>query len=148
MSAGAIAAAVLAVVLAAFGAGWYFGRQGIELKDSKQIVKQEVAQDSKRRTDEGTVAQEAKTYEAATDPLAPLPAPIVRMCDYSTPAVPSPHPAGSGAHAPPALRAADPPVPAVVEWDTKPLVRDGHNADAQVAGLQDYIAKVCQAHAP
>jgi len=134
-------------VIAAFLAGWHFGRQGLELKDAKTEVKQEAAQDTKRRTDEGTVAQEAKTYEAATDPLAPLAAPIVRMCDYSTP-VPTAHPAGSGAHEAPALRAADPPVPAVTLWHTEPLVRDGHNADAQVVGLQDYIAHVCQAHAP
>lgn len=141
-------ASLVALVLA-FLAGWHFGRQGLELKDSKAEVKQAAAVQAKQTTDQKTVATEAKTYEAATDPLAPLPAPIVRMCDYRAPtAVPSPHPAGPGAHAPAAVRTADPPVPAVVEWHTEPLVRDGHNADAQIAGLQDYIARVCQAKAP
>lgn len=139
--------ALLIALALAFGMGWHFGRQGLELKDTKQLASSESATIQKTSRDQVTVAGEAKTYEDAIDPLAPIPGPIVRLC-IAAPAVPSAHPAGPGAHAAAAVRAADPQLPAVVDWDSKPVVRQGRVANAQVAGLQDYITHVCQAHAP
>jgi hypothetical protein len=146
------AALACLLLIGAFGAGWHFGGQAPKLAAAKQELKQEAAEDTKRTTDQTTVAQEAKTYEAATDPLAPLPAPVVRLCyNSTTPAVPSAHPAGPGAHGPvpvPDAGGGDSHLPTYVQWNTRPLVQIGRNADAQVAGLQDYITRVCQAHAP
>jgi hypothetical protein len=139
----ATAIGVLVAIVLAFLAGWHFGRQGLELKDANQVVKQEVAQDQKRERDQTTIAQEGKAYADATDPLAPLPAPVVRLC-YSAPA-PPPRPARPAPDAPVASGKPDP-VPLQAGPDVGPaLVRVGHDADAQIAGLQDYITKVCRA---
>lgn len=137
----------IAYSIALFMVGHHYGALAPELAQAKTEVKQEAAQDTKRAKDETTVAQEAKTYEAATDPaLAPVTAPVVRLCKYTI--VSSPNPAGSGADAKLPVRAPDP-QPSVPGPDIgRPLVQIGHNADAQVAGLQDYIARVCQAKAP
>lgn len=140
---------ILASLAIAFGSGWHFGRQGLELKAANAEVKQNEAQAAKRTTDQSTIAREATTYEAATDPLAPLPAPVVRLC-YSpaAPAVPSTQPAGSGAHASPAVPAAAPADPVSGPDIGRPVLQVGVDANAQVAGLQDYIERVCQAKAP
>ncbi len=126
---------------------WHMGGESTRLKVATAEVHTEVQAQQKDNHDRITVAQEAKTYEAATDPLEPIAAPIVRMCivPIASPAVPSAHSAGSGDHATAAVREPDPPVPTVVDWNTEPLVRAGHNADAQVIALQDYITHVCQA---
>jgi hypothetical protein len=143
------AAAALVLAIGSFGAGWHFGRQGLELRDSKAVVKQAVAEDTKRTTDQTTVATEAKTYEAATDPLAPLAAPVVRMCDYTpATAMPSAHPAGSGAHAAAAVPAPAPRDPVPGPDIGRPVVQVGKFADARVVALQDYIQRVCQAKTP
>lgn len=141
------AGGILAAVLLVFFAGYHVGGMAPKLAAAKIEVKQEVAADAKRTVDQTTVAQEAKTYEAAE--IAPIAAPVVRMCYYSTAAsVPSPNPAGSGAHAPLVSASANP-VPGVPGPDIgSALLRTGHTVDAQVAGLQDYIDHVCLAKAP
>jgi hypothetical protein len=140
------AAAAVFLLIASFGGGWYFGRQGLELTAANQVVKQEVAQGKKRTTDQSTVAQEAKTYEAAE--VAPLAAPVVRVCLYTPAAsVSGAYPAGPRIDAPVDSRSPDP-VPVAAGPDIgPPLVQVGHVIDAQVAGLQHYIEHVCQAKA-
>lgn len=142
-------ALILAAVLACFGAGFYVGHLSPALKAAKTVVRQEIAQQKKTIVDQATVAEEAKTYEAATDPLAPVAAPVVRLC--YTPAfapVPSPHPARSGTAQSPALPAAAAPAPLPGPDIGRPVVQLGIQADAQVAGLIDYVQRVCQARAP
>lgn len=124
--------------------GWHFGRQGLEVKQQKAEIAQERAQDKKRSTDRGTIAQEGKTYENAG--LDPLPSPVVRLC-YSPAAAPVPgsRAPGLAPHAAASSRSADP-VPDTPGPNIGPtLVRTGHVADAQVIGLQDYITRVCLA---
>ena len=139
-----------AVAIALYSWFWFhMGGESTRLKVATQEVHQEVIQQTKDNHDRATVAQEAQVYEKATDPLQPIAAPVVRMCITPTAArLPSPHPAGPRTDAPTPSRSADPPVPTIVEWNTEPLVRAGHDSDAQVAGLQDYITHVCQAQAP
>ena len=127
---------------------WHMGGESTRLKVATAQVHQEVQAQQKDNHDRTTVAQEAKTYEAAA--LDPIAAPDVRVCHY-TPApapVPSTHPAGPRTDAPAPSREPDP-VPDVPGPNIgPPLVRSAHLADAQVKGLQDYITHVCQARAP
>lgn len=90
-----------------------------------------------------TTQNEGQTFEAAkTAPVAP--APVVSLCSplhrpaKQAPATPtsSPDAKAPGGATPEEL----PPV----RWDTEPIVRIGHEADAQIAGLQDYITNVCR----
>lgn len=141
------AGGIVLLVLVFFG-GYHFGALAPKLAAAKTELKEEAAAEVKDTKDQATVAQEAKTYEAATDPaLDPVAAPRVSMCYYA-PALPSANPAGSGAHAsaPIPEPATQPAVPGPDIG--RPIVQIGHDADAQVAGLQDYISHVCQAKAP
>jgi hypothetical protein len=85
-----------------------------------------------------TIAQEKKAYEDAL--LQPVAAPVVRLC-IPAGTLPQTIHAAPGAHAAPALPAGGPinPVPDV----GRPLMQQGHDADAQVIALQDYIKNVC-----
>lgn len=135
---------ILVGLVAAFLFGYHFGGLAPKLAAARAEVHQESLNDAKRTTDQTTVAGEARTYEAAE--LAPVSAPVVRVCLY-TPVSPV-----SGAYAarprtdaPVPSRSADP-VPLQAGPDIgPPLVRVGHVTDAQVAGLQHYIEHVCQA---
>jgi hypothetical protein len=143
-----IGAAVLLVLYSGF---WYhLGGLGTRERVAVAQVKQEKAQDTKRTIDEATVAKEAKTYEAATDPeLSPVSAPSVRLCHYTPVAsVPGANAPGSGAHASAPVPAPAPAAALPGPDIGRPVLQVGHDADAQIAGLQDYIEHVCQAHAP
>jgi hypothetical protein len=144
------------LLLAAWSGFCYWqGGQGTRLEVATQQETIDAKLETKRANDETIVQKEGTTYAKAT--AAPIPdavAPVVSVCYYRTaPAVPSARPAGSGAHEPAAVPNAgggDPylPAPTLIRWNTKPLVRIGRDADAQVAGLQDYINRVCLAKAP
>lgn len=137
----------IAYSVAVFFGGYHFGTLAPKLAEAKTELKQDAAEQKKDTTDQATVAQEAKTYEAATDPaLAPVSAPHVSVCYYA-PLVQS-HATGSGVNAGPPVRAPDRPDPVPGPDIGRPLVQISHNADAQIAGLQDYIAKVCQGGHP
>src|SRR5208282_1114171 len=99
------------------------------------IVKTEAAAQKTTTANESIVAKEANTYEDAA--LAPLAAPVARMCYYSTPAaVPGPHAAGPRTDAPPPAHSPDP-LPPVPGPDIGPgLLRAATIASAQVAQLQ------------
>lgn len=140
-------AALGAIVLLAadFFAGYHFGTLAPKLAAAKTELKQEAAQEVKATKDQAIIAEEAKTYEAATDPLKPIAAPHLSVCYYAPLArVPSALPAGSGVNAGSAVRAPDTPNPVPGPDIGRPLVQIGHNADAQLAGLRDYIEHVCQ----
>jgi hypothetical protein len=143
-----IAGAVLLVLYSAF---WYhLGGEGTRLKVANTEVRQATAEQRKETKDEATVAEEAKRFETATDPaLTPVAAPLVRLCHFTPVAtVSSANAAGSGTDASAPVRAA-PAEDSVPGPDIGgPIVQVGHNADAQVAGLQHYIEHVCQARAP
>jgi len=140
-----------AAALVAYSAFWYhMGGQGTRLKVASAEVKQEKAEGIKRTADQQIVAQEGKTYAAAkADDLDPVRLPDVRVCYYAPlTRVPSTHTAGSGSDAPAAVRqgpAQDPDPGANI---TPSIVHVGNIANAQVAGLQDYINRVCQGRAP
>lgn len=133
------AAVAVFLLIGSFGAGWHFGGQGVRLSNTTAEVK-------KDRTDAPIIAREGQDYAAATDPLAPLAAPIVRLC-YSAPvpAPGSPRPRPAESVPVPDTGRGDPGLPTYRKWDTRPLMQIARDADAQVAGLQDYIEKVCLA---
>lgn len=140
---GGIAAAVL-------GWSWLCYHQGSlapQLAEAKKELKVDARADAKRATDSKTVAEEAKTYEAATDPLKPVDAPHVSVCYYAPAAAPVPaaRAPGSGTAAPTPLPTATPPTPVSGPDIGRPSVQVGRDADAQVVGLLDYIERVCQA---
>jgi hypothetical protein len=137
------AAGAIVLLVAVFFGGYHFGKLAPQLAEAKTEIRQEAAEDVKVAKDQTTVAEEAKTYEAATDPaLTPVIAPRLSVCYY---APLQGHASGSGADAKPPVRAPDPPNPVPGPDIGRPLVQISHNADAQIAGLQDYISKVCQA---
>jgi hypothetical protein len=138
---------ILGAIVAVFALGYHFGSLAPKLAEAKAEIKQTEAQDAKRVTDQATVAQEARSYEAAA--LEPIPTPVVRLCVSAPPAaMPGAHPAGPRADAPSAPRAADP-VPPVPGPDIGPeLLRAAHLADAEIAALQSYVSQVCQAKTP
>lgn len=128
--------------------GYHFGGQGTKLTVAKTELKQEAAEQKKDTKDQVTVAQEGKTYAAAKadDPaLDPVRLPDVRVCYYAPlTRVQSAGAAGSGAHAPAEVRPGPPKDPDPGPNITPAVVHVGNVANAQVEGLQDYIAKVCQ----
>ncbi len=134
--------AILYTVLVFFG-GYHFGGEAPKLADARTEIKTALHQQQQTGTDETVIAEEAKSYEDAQ--LAPLAAPVARVCYYSNAAA-GVHPAaaaGSGAHASPAALGATavPPVPGP---DIGPgVMRAAAIATAQVTALQDYIGKVC-----
>lgn len=140
-----IGAAVLALSL--FLAGYHFGGLAPKLACVQAQVKTEALAQAKRTKDTATVAEEAKTYDAATDPVQPLPAPVVRVCRAPPAPAAVPNAAASGfrAHEATPLPAAAPRDPLPGPDIGRPVVQAGRDADAQIAGLQDYIAKVCEA---
>jgi len=136
---------ILAAVLLVFGLGFHFGSLAPKLAAATAEVKQDEAQDAKRLTDQATVAQEARSYEAAA--LEPIPAPVVRLCVSAPPAaLPSAHPARSGTDAPDATVPANPLPPSPGPDIGPSLMRAAAIAESQVTQLQDYVTKVCQAH--
>ena len=140
------AAGAIVLLVLTFLAGMHFGKLQPELAQAKTEIRSEAAADAKAINDQAIVAQEAKTYEAATDPaLSPVRAPHVSVCYY---APLQGHAAGSGVDAGPPVRAANPPDPVPGPDIGQPLVQIGHNADAQLEGLRDYIARVCLSGKP
>lgn len=141
----ATAIAWLVSLVAAFAVGYHFGGLGPKLKDASAAAKVERQEVTTLQSDAARINQEAKTFENAQDPaLDPIPAPSVRLCHYTrAPSVDASPSAGPGAPAPVPLRAADP------GPDIGPGLRAiGRQADAQVAGLIDYIYHVCPVKAP
>src|SRR6266404_8739410 len=132
-------------ILVIFGFAWHERHIGAQ-KCLQNVDKASAIEESKQATqytaDQGTVSNEGKTYEAAkTAPVAP--APVVRLCPRlprqavqaaagSGSAVDGKAPGGGGDSAQPTL------------WDSTPVVKAGRDADAQIAGLQDYILNVCR----
>lgn len=116
--------------------------QNVEASNAKETKKEDI-QHGKDVTETQT---EGKTFETAkTEPIAPAPVITLGVCPtLHHKAGPSSATAGSGAHGEAEVRGEDQGLPAVVRWDTEPVVRAGHDADAQVKGLQDYILNVCR----
>lgn len=138
-----VIAAVL-VVLIAFGAGVYVGRLAPQLADAKAIIKNDAQNQKQESSDVQRINQEAVAFHDAS--LDPIPAPVVRVqylaptaCVPGAPAARPSAPSAPlpGGHPPDPL-----PPPGPVDIG-EPLVRIGHDADAQVDQLLDYIDTVC-----
>lgn len=141
------AAAALFFLILSFGAGWHFGGQSGKLSDVRHVATQEAGVIKQTATDTATINAEARSYAAAQ--IDPIAAPAVSLCHY-TPAATVPRAAAAG---PLPHAATDLPAPstraALPGPDIgRPLVSIGHDADAQVIALQDYIAHVCRVPAP
>ena len=142
-----VAAGIVFALIASFGAGYHFGGLGSQVRDAKAIISQDAKVQKQESADAMRINQEAAAFERA--PLDPIAAPVVRVQYREAPAcVPRAPATGSGPHVPALL-----PAPSVVDSVSgpdigRPLVLVGHTCDAQVAGLQDYIAHVCRVLPP
>ena len=134
----------VALVLAFLG-GLYVGHLAPELKDAKAEVKQISQNQTQEATDATRINVEAKTY--AAHELDPIAAPVVRVLYAAGPAVPRAAAAGPQL-APACLSAASTPAAVPGPDIGRPLVQIGHDADAQVEALWDYIDHVCRVKAP
>lgn len=146
----AIAALLVAAVLG--GAIWFFGfhERSVEhvkdvAADTKAVDIQAKKDDQIVKSDEAIVKEEAKTYEIDTS-IPVVRAPVISVCvsapspvQVAAEATDRPEPAGGSG-----LRAGDPGLPAKpVNWDSRDVVQKGADANAQIKGLKDYIARVC-----
>jgi hypothetical protein len=142
-----IAAAVVFALIASFGAGYHFGGLGCQLVSAKATITQDTKVQKQESADATRINQEAAAFEQA--PLDPIAAPVVRVQYREASAcVPRAPATGSGAHAAAPVSAPGPADPVSGPDIGRPLVLVGHTCDAQVAGLQDYIAHVCRVKTP
>lgn len=107
--------------------------------DIVAVQKQETHDAAKAAADTKTINTEAQTYAQTLADPAPIDAPHVSLCHYTPSAVPSASSPGSSPHEASPSRIPD---PSHIDIGP-PLVKVGVDSDAQVRGLQDYIAKVC-----
>jgi hypothetical protein len=136
---------IVLAVLIVLGFSWHerrIGAAGCELNVKAADAAAEVKEEKQHSADVGTVQKEGTTY-AVTIAAPVLPAPIIRLCpDLHVPPLQASAVGGPETHAEAADRGEDSGQPAT--WDSTPVVRAGRDADAQIAGLQDYILKVCR----
>src|SRR5438132_11877704 len=135
----------LLVIVVVLGFSWHerrIGAAGCLQNVQKTNAAAEVKEEKQHSTDVGTVQKEGTTY--AVQIAAPvLRAPIIRLCpDLHVPPLQGAAAPGSEAHQDAADRGADSGEPPT--WDSTPVVQAGRDANAHIAGLQDYILKVCR----
>jgi hypothetical protein len=123
----------------------HLGAQKCEKAVEKANVAEVKKETTQRATDIGTTQKEGQTFETAkTEPIAPAPVITLGVCPtVPRKAGPTAPTAGPGANGEAPVRTANSELP-TVQWDTEPIVRIGHEANAQVTGLQDYITNVCR----
>jgi hypothetical protein len=138
---------IAVAVLVLFFGGFYVGRLQPQLVAAKATIQRDGQNVKQESRDVQRINAEAKAFQNAD--LDPIAAPVVRVQYREASAcVPRAAAAGSVADAATAVPAPGP-VDSVSGPDIgRPLVLVGHTADAQVAGLQDYIAHVCRVKAP
>lgn len=140
-----IAAEVVGALLLIWGTVAYLEHRGAAACRQANVVaeaKQVGHEEAKAASDATTINIEAKTYAQTLAAPDPVDSPHVSLCHY-TPSVPGAAgtaAAGPGAHETAGSRSADQGPPKDLG---PPLVKVGIDSDAQVRGLQDYIAKVC-----
>lgn len=137
------------IIVAFLGYTWYERHVG-----AKECIQNVIASNTKEGKKEDIqhgkditeTQKEGQAYETAkNEPIAP--APIIRLGVCPT----LHHEAGSAApvsgripNAEASIRTENQELPPVIRWDTEPVVRAGHEADAQITGLQKYILNVCR----
>lgn len=136
--------ALVAVILL-FGIGVYLEHRGAAsciAADKVQVAVQAAHKASVEAVDAVIVTQEKQTYDQAVD--RPLVRPIsLSLCNATPAVVPAAAAPGRQPDAAPASAAIDR-EPVVSSATLGPgLQRTGQQADAQIAGLQDYINRVC-----
>jgi hypothetical protein len=145
------ALAAIGLLVGCFFFGYHQGRLSLEVLDQKALLAQ-AAQEAKRtRADTEIISEEGQTYaKAVADAISePDPAPaVVCVRKYvlaPAVAVPSTATAGPTAHAGDRLPPGAPgPIYPVTDI-SQPATLIGARANAQVAGLRDYITRVCLA---
>jgi hypothetical protein len=130
--------AILAMLV--IGIPWYFEHRGAKeckAADVAAVATQEAHNADVVKTDTATNTQIEDTLHAAQ--IAPIAAPVVRLCYYKASPLPNPTPTTSGPDVSPTVREEPVAGPDI----GRPILTQGRNADAQIAGLQSYITKVC-----
>lgn len=132
----AIVAAVL-IFLGGFATGYKWVSNSVVASNVKVEKKQEV-QHEQQTLEAG---REGDTFKAAKAAPLAQPAPVIRVCPPIHP-MPRPSTAGPLPDVTPAHGSDD--QAGSTAWDSAPVVKAGRDADAQIAGLQDYIRNVCK----
>jgi hypothetical protein len=130
----------IVLILIVVGFAFYFEHRGAkECKqaDATAVTKQEAHNADVLKTDIATNTQIEDTLHAAE--IAPITAPVVRVCYYKASPVPNSTPTAGGPDVSTPVREEPVAGPDI----GRPVLTQGRNADAQIAGLQAYIAKVC-----
>jgi hypothetical protein len=139
--------AVLLIALGLFGGGFYVGRMKPALAAARATIQRDAENQKQESIDAARINQEA--HQMGQAPLDPIAAPVVRLQYVAAPAsVPGAAAARPIAHGSPDIPAGHPVDPLPGPDVGRPLVLVGHEADAQVAALQDYITHVCRVKAP
>ena len=134
------------IILVVIGFAWherYVGAQGC-LKNVEKANAVEQAKEVKQHTvDVTTATSEGETFAKTTAAPLAKPAPTIRLCPplRGKALLPS-SAARPEANAEVPSGGENPQQPTF--WDTTPIVKAGRDADAQIAGLQDYITNVCR----
>jgi hypothetical protein len=138
---------IAVLVTLIFGAGFYVGRLGIQVRDDKQVIANQAQEQKRTTTNSSIISGEGKTYAnaVAAAVAAPDPAPaVVCVRRYTLQASPAPaarvEPHESGGLPGGDYRPVQP-----VTNISRPAVVIGARATAKVAALQDYITRVCLA---
>lgn len=125
------------------GSGFIGGVRYVRGQEARAIVKEVKKEEAQHDRDVGTVVAEGSTYDRETSAPLNTPAPSIRVCPAPR-KVPPASPAGPKVDAAGPLRGDDTQIAPAIVWDSTPTVVAGRDADAQVAGLQDYIVRVCR----
>ena len=132
----------LIALLPAVGVPWYFEHRGAKeckAEDKAAVTKQEAHNADVVKTDTATNVKIEDTLHAAE--IAPIAAPVVRLCYYKANPVPNPTPTAGGSNVAPSVREEPTPGPDI----GRPILIQGRqNADGRnnrPAG--SYIKNVC-----
>jgi len=144
------AALILIAVLFCFGSGYYLRGLECEEAEDRAALKQEAENRNREKSQATITTQEATTYAAAVNEAIhePDPAPAVlcvRKYVIASGSVPKTGTTGAGDHGAGGLPPGAPqPLPGPTDIGGA-AVAIGARANAQVAALKDYIARVCLA---
>jgi hypothetical protein len=136
---------IVAGILAIVGFAFFERHRGAAdcVADNKEAVHSQDVHNAEVHGEQSAIVQnEAKEFKDETSrPI--VDAPVVRVCPRAR-TMPAPSSAAPVDHGDASLRGGNQEVPTVVDWDSRPVVRAGRDADAQIKQLQDYITNVCQ----
>jgi hypothetical protein len=136
----------LAFILLFIGYSWYERHKGASEclgNVAKANAVEQKKENIQHTADVGVVQREGQKYVETIGAPLTIAAPVIRLCPaLSGETVSATASAGPEAHAEASVRGGD--TEQSTFWDSTPVVKAGRDANAQIAGLQEYITKVCR----